>query len=106
MLPVILGLSAATCIRFSNTVAGITARRLTPLIVGFWSHTTGVVWCALLLLALRPPLLVGQITAGSIAGLASGAGMVFFYQSMTALRSGHDVDTLRQERSSYRRGDG
>jgi hypothetical protein len=43
VLPVILGLSAATCIRFSNTVAGITARRLTPLIVGFWSHATGVV---------------------------------------------------------------
>ena len=83
MLPVVLGLSAATCIGFSNIIAGITARRLTPLIVGFWSHTTGVVWCALLLLALRPPLLVGQITAGSIAGLAGGAGMVLFYQSMT-----------------------
>jgi hypothetical protein len=106
VLPVILGLSAATCIRFSNTVAGITARRLTPLIVGFWSHATGVVWCALLLLALRPPLIAGQLTAGSIAGLAGLAGMVFFYQSMTALRSGHGVDTLRQERSSYRRGDG
>jgi hypothetical protein len=106
VLPVILGLSAATRIRFSNTVAGITARRLTPLIVGFWSHTTGVVWCALLLLALRPPLIAGQLTAGSIAGLAGLAGMVFFYQSMTALRSGHGVDTLRQERSSYRRGDG
>jgi hypothetical protein len=106
VLPVILGLSAATCIRFSNTVAGITARRLTPLIVGFWSHATGVVWCALLLLALRPPLLAGQITAGFSAGLAGGAGMVFFYQSMTALRSGHGVDTLCQERSSYRRGDG
>ncbi|MDF2760587.1 MAG: protein of unknown function transrane, partial [Thermomicrobiales bacterium] len=83
MLPVILGLSAATCIGFSNIVAGITARRLTPLIVGFWSQATGTVWCALLLLALRPPLLSGQIAAGLIAGLAGGAGMVLFYQSMT-----------------------
>ena len=83
MLPVILGLSAATCIGFSNIVAGITARRLTPLIVGFWSQATGTVWCALLLLALRPPLLSGQITAGLIAGLAGGVGMVLFYQSMT-----------------------
>jgi drug/metabolite transporter (DMT)-like permease len=83
VLPVILGLSAATCIRFSNTVAGITARRLTPLIVGFWSQATGTVWCALLLLVLRPPLVSGQIAAGLIAGLAGGAGMVLFYQSMT-----------------------
>jgi drug/metabolite transporter (DMT)-like permease len=83
VLPVILGLSAATCIGFSNIVAGITARRLTPLIVGFWSQATGAVWCALLLLALRPPLVSGQIAAGLIAGLAGGAGMVLFYQSMT-----------------------
>ena len=84
MLPVVLGLSAATCIGFSNIVAGITARRLTPLIVGFWSQATGAVWCALLLLALRPPLLPGQIAAGLIAGLAGGAGMVLFYRSMAA----------------------
>jgi len=83
VLPVILGLSAATCIGFPNIVAGITARRLTPLIVGFWSQATGTVWCALLLLTLRPPLLSGQIAAGLIAGLAGGAGMVLFYQSMT-----------------------
>jgi drug/metabolite transporter (DMT)-like permease len=83
VLPVVLGLSAATCIGFSNIVAGITARRLTPLIVGFWSQATGTVWCALLLLVLRPPLLSGQIAAGLIAGLAGGAGMVLFYQSMT-----------------------
>jgi len=79
---------------------------LTPLIVGFWSHATGAVWCAHWLLALRLPLLAGQITAESISGLAGGAGIVFFYQSMTALRSGHRANTLRQERSSYRRGDG
>jgi drug/metabolite transporter (DMT)-like permease len=83
VLPVILGLSAATCIGFSNIVAGITARRLTPLIVGFWSQATGMVWCAFLLLILRPPLLSGQIAAGLIAGLAGGTGMVLFYQSMT-----------------------
>jgi drug/metabolite transporter (DMT)-like permease len=83
VLPVILGLSAATCIGFSNIIAGITARRLTPLIVGFWSQATGTVWCALLLLVLRPPLISGQIAAGLIAGLAGGAGMVLFYQSMT-----------------------
>ena len=84
MLPVVLGLSAATCIGFSNIVAGITARRLTPLIVGFWSQATGAAWCALLLLILRPPLVPGQIPAGLIAGLAGGAGMVLFYQSMAA----------------------
>jgi drug/metabolite transporter (DMT)-like permease len=83
VLPVILGLSAATCIGFSNIIAGITARRLTPLIVGFWSQATGTVWCVLLLLVLRPPLISGQIAAGLIAGLAGGAGMVLFYQSMT-----------------------
>jgi drug/metabolite transporter (DMT)-like permease len=82
VLPVVLGLSAATCIGFSNIVAGITARRLTPLIVGFWSQATGTIWCALLLLALRPPLLSGQIPGGLIAGIAGGAGMVLFYQSM------------------------
>ena len=84
MLPVVLGLSAATCIGFSNIVAGITARRLTPLIVGFWSQATGAVWCALLLLILRPPLVSGQIPAGLIAGLAGGTGMVLFYRSMAA----------------------
>jgi len=83
VLPVVLGLSAATCIGFSNIVAGITARRLTPLIVGFWSQATGAVWCVLLLVILRPPLVAGQISAGLIAGLAGGAGMVLFYQSMT-----------------------
>ena len=83
MLPVVLGLSAATCIGFSNIVAGISARRLSPLIVGFWSQATGTVWRALLLLALRPPLVSGQISGGLIAGLAGGAGMVLFYQSMT-----------------------
>ena len=83
MLPIALGLSAATCIGFSNIVAGLTARRLTPLIVGFWSQATGMVWCALLLLALRPPLVSGQVLGGLIAGLAGGVGMVLFYQSMT-----------------------
>jgi pyruvate kinase len=58
-------------------VAGITARRLTPLIVGFWSQATGTVWCALLLLVLRPPLVSGQISAGLIAGLA-GRGVDLF----------------------------
>ena len=83
MLPIALGLSAATCIGFSNIVAGISARRLSPLIVGFWSQATGTVWCALLLLALRPPLVSGQVSGGLIAGLAGGVGMVLFYQSMT-----------------------
>ncbi|HEX2280795.1 MAG TPA: EamA family transporter [Thermomicrobiales bacterium] len=83
MLPIALGLSAATCIGFSNIIAGISARRLSPLIVGFWSQATGTVWCALLLLALRPPLVSGQVSGGLIAGLAGGAGMVLFYQAMT-----------------------
>jgi drug/metabolite transporter (DMT)-like permease len=84
VLPVVLGLSAATCIGCSNIVAGITARRLTPLIVGFWAQATGAAWCALLLLLLRPPLVPGQIPAGLIAGLAGGAGTVLFYRSMAA----------------------
>jgi drug/metabolite transporter (DMT)-like permease len=84
VLPVVLGLSAAGCIGVSNIVAGITARRLSPLIVGFWSQATGMVWCALLLLLLRPALIPGQIPGGLIAGLAGGAGMVLFYRSMTA----------------------
>jgi drug/metabolite transporter (DMT)-like permease len=84
VLPIALGLGAATCIGFSNIVAGITARRLTPLIVGFWSQATGAVWCALLLLVLRPPLLSGQIAGGLIAGLAGGTGMLLFYRSMAA----------------------
>jgi drug/metabolite transporter (DMT)-like permease len=84
VLPVVLGLSAASCIGVSNVVAGITARRLTPLMLGFWSQATGMVWCALLLLVLRPPLLPGQFPAGLIAGLAGGVGMVLFYRAMTA----------------------
>jgi len=84
VLPIALGLGAATCIGFSNIVAGITARCLTPLIVGFWSQATGAVWCALLLLVLRPPLLSGQIAGGLIAGLAGGTGMLLFYRSMAA----------------------
>jgi drug/metabolite transporter (DMT)-like permease len=84
VLPVVLGLSAATCIGVSNIVAGMTARRVTPLTLGFWSQATGVVWCVLLLLVLRPPLLPGQIPAGLIAGLAGGVGMVLFYRAMMA----------------------
>jgi uncharacterized membrane protein len=84
VLPVVLGLSAATCIGVSNIVAGISSRRLSPLIVGFWSQATGAMWCVLLLLVLRPPLLPGQIPAGLIAGVAGGAGMVLFYRSMAA----------------------
>lgn len=84
MLPVVLGLSAASCIGVSNIVAGISARRLSPLTLGFWSQATGMVWCAFLLIVLRPPLLTGQIPAGLIAGLAGGVGMVLFYRAMTA----------------------
>jgi drug/metabolite transporter (DMT)-like permease len=82
VLPIVLGLSAASCIGVSNIVAGITARRLSPLMLGFWSQATGVVWCVLLLLVLRPPLLPGQIPAGMIAGLAGGVGVVLFYRAM------------------------
>jgi drug/metabolite transporter (DMT)-like permease len=84
VLPVVLGLGAATCIGVSNIVAGITARRLGPLTVGFWSQATGMALCALLLLAFRPPLLPGQIPAGLVAGLAGGIGVAVFYRAMTA----------------------
>jgi drug/metabolite transporter (DMT)-like permease len=84
VLPVVLGLSAATCIGVTNIVAGMIARRRTPLLVGFWSQATGVGWCALLLLVLRPPLLPGQLPVGLLAGLAGGVGLVFFYRAMIA----------------------
>jgi drug/metabolite transporter (DMT)-like permease len=84
VLPVVLGLTAATCIGVSNIVAGATTRRLPPLTVGFWSQATGMVWCALLLFVLRPPLLPGQIPAGLIAGLGGGLGVVLLYRAMAS----------------------
>jgi drug/metabolite transporter (DMT)-like permease len=84
VLPVALGLGAAVGIGLSNITAGIATRRLTPLIVGFWSLATGVLLSSLLLLLLRPPLAPGQIPGGLVAGLAGGMGTVLFYRAMAA----------------------
>ncbi len=84
MLPIALGLSAALSIGVSNIAAGLASRRLTPLIVGFWAQATGMVFCSILLLLLRPPLIAGQIPWGLLAGLAGGGGMVLFYRAMAA----------------------
>lgn len=82
MLPIGLGLGAAACIGIGSITAGYAARRLTPLIAGFWSQATGLTVCALLLLLLRPPLLTGQAPWGLVAGLAGGMGTVLFYRAM------------------------
>ncbi len=84
MLPVALGLSAAACIGVANVCAGYASRRLSPLLVGFWSQATGAMLCAVLLLLLRPALVGGQLFWGLLAGFAGGAGMVLFYRAMAA----------------------
>ena len=84
MLPVALGLGAAVGIGLSNITAGFVTRQLSPLSVGFWSQATGALWCTLLLLLARPPLLAGQIPTGLIAGIAGGAGILLFYRAMAA----------------------
>jgi drug/metabolite transporter (DMT)-like permease len=84
VLPIGLGLGAAVCIGVGNIAAGIAARRLGPLNVGFWSQGLGVTLCALLLLVLRPPLVAGQVPWGLLAGLAGGVGATLYYRSMAA----------------------
>jgi drug/metabolite transporter (DMT)-like permease len=84
VLPIGLGLGAAACIGIGNIAAGIASRRLSPLTVGFWTQSLGVVICAILLLASRPALLPGQIPWGLLAGLVGGFGTTLFYRAMAA----------------------
>lgn len=84
MLPIGLGLGAAACIGVGNIAAGIAARRLGPLNVGYWSQGLGATLCALLLVLLRPPLLSGQIAWGLVAGLAGGSAATLYYRSLAA----------------------
>jgi drug/metabolite transporter (DMT)-like permease len=84
VLPIGLGLGAAACIGVGNIAAGIAARRLGPLSVGFWSQGLGATLCVVLLLLLRPPLVSGQIAWGLLAGLAGGIGATLYYRSMAA----------------------
>lgn len=82
MLPVGIGLGSAACIAFSSTAAGLASRRLTPVLVGFWSQVLQLSLCAVLLLLLRPVLLDGQTFWGMFAGVAGGIGMSLNYRAM------------------------
>jgi drug/metabolite transporter (DMT)-like permease len=82
VLPVAIGLSAAVCIGVADFAAGIAARRVTPVLVGFWSQAVSVVLTGLLLLVLRPPLAPGQAPWGLFAGLATGIGLALLYRAM------------------------
>jgi drug/metabolite transporter (DMT)-like permease len=84
VLPIALGLGAATCIGVGNIAAGIAARRLGALTVGFWSQALGGTVCVLLLLLLRPDVAPGQIPWGLLAGLAGGVGTTLYYRAMIA----------------------
>jgi len=84
VFPVALGLGAATCIGVANICAGYASRRVSPLLVGFWSQATGATLCAVLLLISRPPLVAGQLVWGLLAGFAGGLGMALFYRAMAA----------------------
>jgi drug/metabolite transporter (DMT)-like permease len=75
-------LSAAVCIGIADFAAGIASRRLTPVLVGFWSQATSVLLTGLLLLVLRPPLVPGQASWGLFAGLATGVGLALLYRAM------------------------
>jgi drug/metabolite transporter (DMT)-like permease len=82
MLPIALGLGAAACIGVADFVAGVASRRISSLLVGFWSQAAAVVVSLLLLLALRPPMAPGQIAWGLVAGLATGTGLALLYRAM------------------------
>ena len=83
MLPIALGLGAAACIGVADFAAGLASRRVSSLLVGFWSQVSAVVVGALLLLLLRPPLAPGQIPWGLAAGLGTGIGLALLYRAMS-----------------------
>lgn len=83
MLPIALGLGAASCIGVADFAAGIASRRVSSLVVGFWSQASAVVVGGLLLLLLRPAMAPGQILWGLGAGLGAGAGLALLYRAMS-----------------------
>ena len=83
MLPIALGLAAAACIGVADFAAGLASRRVSSLLVGFWSQASAVIAAALLLLLLRPELAPGQIPWGLAAGLGTGAGLALLYRAMS-----------------------
>jgi drug/metabolite transporter (DMT)-like permease len=84
VLPIGLGLGAAASIGVGNVAVGYVTRRLSPLVVGFWTQAAGGVLCAILILLLQPPLIAGQVPWGLIDGLAGGCGTALFYRAMAA----------------------
>jgi drug/metabolite transporter (DMT)-like permease len=83
MLPIALGLGAAACIGVADFAAGLASRRVSSLLVGFWSQVSAVIMAALLLLFLRPEMAPGQIPWGLAAGLGTGAGLALLYRAMS-----------------------
>ena len=83
MLPIALGLGAAVCIGVADFAAGLATRRVSSLLVGFWSQASAVIVAALLLLLLRPEIAPGQIPWGLAAGLGTGAGLALLYRAMS-----------------------
>jgi drug/metabolite transporter (DMT)-like permease len=82
VLPIALGLGAAACIGVGDFAAGVASRRITPLLVGFWTQAIGATLGLLLLVAMRPELAPGQLPWGLLAGLATGVGLALLYQAM------------------------
>lgn len=83
MLPIALGLAAAACIGVADFAAGLASRRVSSLLVGFWSQASAVIGAALLLLLLRPEIAPGQIPWGLAAGLGTGSGLALLYRAMS-----------------------
>jgi drug/metabolite transporter (DMT)-like permease len=83
MLPIALGLGAAACIGVADFAAGLASRRVSSLLVGFWSQVSAVIMAAVLLLILRPEMAPGQIPWGLAAGLGTGAGLALLYRAMS-----------------------
>lgn len=84
MLPIALGLSAAACVGVGDFVAGVAARRISPVLVGFWAQGIAAILGAVLLLLVRPELAPGQAPWGLAAGLVTGAGLALMYRAMAS----------------------
>lgn len=83
MLPIALGLGAAACVGVGDFAAGVAARRISPLLVGFWTQAVGVALGSLLILLLRPEPMPGQIPWALLAGITFGAGLALLYRAMS-----------------------
>lgn len=82
MLPVLLGLGAATCVGVADFVAGMTSRRMDSVQVGFWVQLLALPIAALMLLLVRPPLELWQLPWGLAAGVGSGLGLALLYRAL------------------------